>query len=139
MPAVRASSLQRALLVLLWVLLRRIIATYDVDDGNNNMNNSGGNSSSFQGDNAEGDPDSEMNNDSELTSALESVVQVLLYHAESLAEWLEVMIMIIRLLSKISPGACAISSHLFPPLTRTSRFLSLLAHFALFPYTESPH
>lgn len=76
MPAVRTSSLQRALLVLIWVMLRRVIATYvqsELDDG----------APVWLG----ADSGSQKSED---RVSRDAVTQILLYHADALGEWLEV-------------------------------------------------
>lgn len=107
MPTVRTSSLQRALLVLLWVMFRRVISTF----GHMELSSAADSSSSAGA--------ARLGADERL--AREAVAQILLYHADALAEWLEGM------LADASPLHSEELSMTAPPLASTAPPLSMLA------------
>jgi len=113
MPTVRTSSLQRALLVLLWVMFRRVISTFG------HMEQSSAADASSSAAAARLGAGSSQKSDERL--AREAVAQILLYHADALAEWLEGM------LADASPLHSEELSMTAPPLASTAPPLSMLA------------
>jgi len=107
------AALQRALLVLLWVMFRRVISTF----GHMELSSAADSSSSAGA--ARLGAGSSQKSDERL--AREAVAQILLYHADALAEWLEGM------LADASPLHSEELSMTAPPLASTAPPLSMLA------------